>query len=380
LVFGFLLGLLVTNIFLFRAIWQRFDWLPRRMFVGGVFALTLNAPLIWLLTRPKVYEAAIVGGQFFLMGGFYWAFTGLSRPPLSKWRLVLAGVFWALAANTRVNLALVIAFVGFLVIWQIFSANHWQWWRSVRFSLLFGIPLLAGAVGLMLYNDARFGSPFDFGYHYLITGPTIPEDPSNTSNIAYIIPNTFQYLLRPPELRFEFPYVIVPWIKNDMWPSLIDLPPDYYYTEPVASLLLTVPMVGLGVLVLVRWAWLHLNGLAPPSIEISADDRKLFCWLTLALTGSVIFALIVLLVFIQNSYRYIVDVTPSATFLAILSISYFRLLITNRTIEGWIWGVGWRVAALLTPIMGILIALKGYARAFENQNPDLYYFLVNWFP
>lgn len=380
LAFGFLLGLLVIHIFLLRAIWQRFDWLPRGMFIGGVFALALNAPLIWLLTRPKVYEAAIAGGQFFLMGGLFWAFTGLSRSPISKWRLVLAGMFWAFAANTRVNISLVIAFLVLLVIWQIFILNQLHWWRSVRFSLMFGIPLLIGAAGLMWYNYARFGSPLDFGYHYLITGPTIPEDPSNTFDIAYIIPNTYQYLLRPPELRSEFPYVIVPWIKNDMWPAMINLPPDYFYTEPVASLLLTVPVVGMGILAGLRLGWLHLNGLAPPSISISTDDRLLFRWLTLALTGSLIFALVVLLVFIQNSYRYLVDVTPAATLLAILIISQIRLVIANHPIESWIWGVGWRVVALLTPILGILIAIKGYARAFMNQNPNLYYSLLDWFP
>lgn len=380
LVMGFMLGLMVFCILLLRAIWQRFEWLSRRMFVGALMALTLNAPLVWLLTRPKVYEAAIVGGQFFLFGGLFWAFTGLRRSPISKWRLILAGVFWGLAANTRVNLAFVIAFVGLLVILQIFILNKWAWWPSVRVSLLFGIPLLIGAGGLMWYNYARFGSPLDFGYHFLITGPTIPKDPSNTSSLGYIIPNFYQYLLRPPEIRGEFPYVIVPWIKNDMWPALIKLPRDYFYTEPVASLLLTVPVVGLAVLAALRLVWLYLNGFAPPRLSISTSDRVLWRWLMLALSGSVVFALIVLLVFIQNSYRYIVDITPSAILLGILFLAKFQQRLSGRLVEGWIWRMSWRAAVLLTPVFGVLIAIKGYARAFENQNPDLFYKLLNWFP
>ena len=350
------------------------------MFIGGLLALTLNAPLIWLLTRPKVYEAAIMGGQFFLFGGVFWAFTGLRRTPISEWRLVLAGIFFGMAANTRVNLALVITFVGILVIWQIFFLNKWDWWPSVRSSLLFGIPLLIGAGGLMWYNYARFGSPLDFGYHFLITGPTIPEDPSNISSFRYIIPNIYQYLLRPPEIRSEFPYIIVPWIKTDMWPVLVKLPRNYFYTEPVASLLLTVPVIGLAVLAATRLGWLHLSGIAPPRLSISVDDRALFRWLLLALSGSVFFALIVLLMFIQNSYRYIVDITPSAVLLGILFLAQFQQRLSDRFVEGWLWRMSWRVVILLTPVFGVLIAMKGYARAFENQNPDLFYKLLNWLP
>ena len=380
LVMGFMLGLLAFSVLLLRAIWQRFEWLPKKIFVGGLFALTLNAPLIWSLTRPKVYEAAIVGGQFFLFGGLFWAFTGLRRTPISKWRLVLAGIFFGVAANTRVNLALVIAFVGILVLWQIFFLNKWDWWPSVSSSLLFGIPLLIGAGGLMWYNYARFGSPLDFGYHFLITGPTIPEDPSNISSFRYIVPNIYQYLLRPPEVRNEFPYIIVPWIKNDMWPVLIKLPRNYFYTEPVASLLLTVPVIGLAVLAAFRLGWLYLIGMAPPRLSISVDDRVLFRWLLLALSGSVFFALIVLFVFIQNSYRYIVDITPTAILLGILFLAQFQQRISDRFVEGWLWRMSWRVVILLTPVFGILIAMKGYARAFENQNPDLFYKLLNWLP
>ncbi len=378
LLFPFVLGTFGFNVLLLAAVWRRFGWLPRGMFWGGLLALGLNAPLVWLLTRPKVYEVAIAGGQFFLIGGLYWAFTGLRGRRASVWRLGLAAAFWALAANTRLNLSLSIAFLGLVVAWRIFRLHAREWRTLIATGLAFGLPLLAGAAALMAYNQARFGSPFDFGYRYLITGPTIPEDPSRTASLDYVVPNVYQYLLRPPEVRREFPYVVVPWIKNDMWPPYIRLPRDYFYTEPVASLPLTVPVIGLAGLAALRLGWLHLNGLAPPPARVPREDRGLFAWLCAALGGSALLAFVVLLVFIQNTYRYLVDLSLTTTLLAVLFVAHYRV-----RARGWprrLWAAAWGLAALLTPLFGLLIAITGYARAFEKSNPDLYFRMLDWFP
>ena len=264
----------------------------------------------------------------------------MTDPKNSHRRLTAAGLMWALAANTRVNLALAIFFLAAMVLLKLLQktgqTNHAALavaarWRAAlssaafwRPALHFGLPLLLGAGLLMAYNAARFDGPLDFGYRYLITGPTIPEDPTRVSSPDYVIPNLYTYFLRPPELQTEFPYVFVPWIKADTWPFFIDLPPDYYYTEPVASLLLTVPLIGLGAFAVLRTLWLGWNGHPPSSIDDDDEERALVNWLLISLAGATFLAAVVLLFFVQNSYRYIVDATLLGMQFSMLFIARLR--------------------------------------------------------
>ena len=380
LLFSFMVGTIIFGGIFLGAIRRRYKWVSTGTLIAGLVALLLNAGWLWLLTRPKVYEAAIAGGQFFLISGLFWAFTALERPEISRGRLALAGVSWAIAANTRVNLALAITFLGILVFWRIIQRSQGNWRNAFLISLPIGIPLAIGALSMMGYNQARFGSPTNFGYSYLITGPTIPADPTRVSSPEYIVPNFYTYLVRPPEVRTKFPYLIVPWIKNEMWPFFIDLPPDYFYTEPVASMLLTVPVMGLGALAFLRMIWLQLNGFGLAQTGIPIADRRSLRWLLLALGGSAILNLGVLLFFINSSFRYAVDFTLVGTLLAVLFLAQFRARIEDRNAERVFWRMGWKIAAFLTPVFGILIAITGYARAFLNDNPALYQQLKNWFP
>ncbi|HUF39203.1 MAG TPA: hypothetical protein VMN57_11830, partial [Anaerolineales bacterium] len=282
--------------------------------------------------------------------------------------------------NTRVNLVLAIACAGLLVslrIWFVASARSQPFRQTATLGLAFGLPLLAAAAGLMAYNQARFGSPFDFGYEYLITGPTIPEDPSRRTSTDYVIPNTFQYLIRPPEIQAEFPYIVVPWIKNDMWPNILRLPRDYFYTEPVASLLITVPLIGFGLLAAGRKGWLWLNGFAQPD-RIPAGDRGLLNWLFVVLAGNIAFTVPVLLMFTQNTYRYLADLTPPAVLLSVLVFAGLQTAPSGP--ERSFWRICWTLGAFLAPIFGILIAVTGYQNAFERLNPGLYNRLVALFP
>ena len=70
LVFFFVIGIALFSVLLLRDIYKEYK-LPAWVFWGGVFAATVNIPLIWMLTRPKFYEVSISGGQFFLMAGFF---------------------------------------------------------------------------------------------------------------------------------------------------------------------------------------------------------------------------------------------------------------------------------------------------------------------
>jgi hypothetical protein len=112
IVWLFICGLLIANIAIIL-------WMKRRIFCDmpgwftffSIFLVGLSNPIPWLMGRPAIYEAAITGGQFFLISGIYWAITGLEEPIPDIRKLLFAGLSWAFAIGTRMNLLFAVSFL-----------------------------------------------------------------------------------------------------------------------------------------------------------------------------------------------------------------------------------------------------------------------------
>jgi hypothetical protein len=66
LVLFFTLGTILFSLLFLRVAWRGIGHhLSNWLLPGGMFALAVNAPLIWLLTRPSVYEVAMLAGSVF---------------------------------------------------------------------------------------------------------------------------------------------------------------------------------------------------------------------------------------------------------------------------------------------------------------------------
>lgn len=74
-------------------------------------------------------------------------------------------------------------------------------WRRLLALL---IPYVIVAVGLMAYNQARFGSVFDFGANYNLTSNDMTRRGFNSDRLPLGI---FMYLFQPGNLRLQFPFV-----------------------------------------------------------------------------------------------------------------------------------------------------------------------------
>ena len=124
LVFGFSYGLFLIQTTLIIAIWKRyFDRLPKWMLTMAVLLVGLSAPSTWMLSTGRIYEAAIVGGQFFLMAGFLSVLSALDKPSSSDIKLVLTGSLWALAVGTRLTLIVPIGLMVLLVALRLWKRN-----------------------------------------------------------------------------------------------------------------------------------------------------------------------------------------------------------------------------------------------------------------
>lgn len=377
LVFSFVIGTALFSVLLLRDIFKQFK-IPRWVFWGGIFAAMINVPLVWLLTRPTFYEVSIAGGQFFLMAGFYLLFLGFRNPPLQKGWIAASALSFGLAGATRINLLPSIILIAVLILWRIYALKNKKIPEATSAFAATLVPLVLVAISLCWYNYARFGSIFEFGHRYQLTGPSLTANYGDISSVKYILPNTFTYIFRLPSLSGEFPFFTVPWIKADMWPSFIHLPEHYYYTEPVAGILFVIPLIGLVALLLGRWFWLWING----DISRDVDDKgadSLFTWFGWTLFAYVLIQLFILLIFINSAMRYLVDISPALIVLSAMFVGYYVKKIDTRPYLVKTIAALWIIATSLTVLAGFLIGFTGDKNNFLNQNPALYYQLYEWF-
>jgi len=378
LVFFFVIGNALFSILLLRDIYKEYT-LSAWVFWGGVLAATVNIPLIWMLTRPKFYEVSISGGQFFLMAGFFAMFRAF-RPRLPyKGYIALSAIAFGLAGATRINLLPSVVFLAIVIFWRIYIINRKEISESIPAFAAAILPLALIACSLFWYNYDRFGSIFEFGHRYQLTGPSLTANYKDISSVKYIIPNLYTYFFRPPSLSHNFPFLTIPWIKSEMWPSFIHLPEHYYYTEPVAGIIIIVPLIGLAALLLMRLFWLFINGelSLPGNKEVTFNS--LFSWFGFSMLGYVAIQMLILLIFINSAMRYLLDISPALMVLSTMFVGYYVQSVEKNPYFIKMVSYAWILAALITVISGFLIGFTGDKNIFLNQNPQLYYQLYKWF-
>lgn len=159
LVFGFSCGLFFVQTTLMLNIWERyFHNLPKWILGMWVLLAGLAVPSTVLLGRADIYEAAIGGGQFFVMAGFATTFSVIVKNRTTKIKLLLAGTCWALAVGTRLSLILPIGFLMFVVAYKLLRDTPSQLSHRIQNLVCLGLPMAIGLSLLAWYNWARFGS------------------------------------------------------------------------------------------------------------------------------------------------------------------------------------------------------------------------------
>lgn len=186
-------------------------WFPQAStaaYLLCVSALVLGSQLYSLLVRPYIYEYAIVCGAALLMLGV-WLWLAAAATPENHGgvltvRLALGSLCVALVAGCRPQMEL-FALLALPIFWNRYVTHGRLRSRAgVREALAFLLPVLIVAAGLMWYNYARFGSPFDFGANYNITGNDMTK---RGFNVVRIGPAVFTSLLDLPRLDCVFPYL-----------------------------------------------------------------------------------------------------------------------------------------------------------------------------
>lgn len=127
--------------------------------------------------------------------------------------MLTGSVFMALVLALRPNLVF-FSCTAFMLYWQsvftdreLLSINSKlsdEKYRGLKNTIAFCAPYIIVGVLIMIYNAARFSSPFDFGASYNLTTSDMTQRGFALDRWGL---GFFEYLFRPPSISGTFPYL-----------------------------------------------------------------------------------------------------------------------------------------------------------------------------
>jgi hypothetical protein len=288
-------GLLIYQALILSVFWiKTLNHAPAWLLGALLIVVGSATPILIMLNRAKVYDASIFSGQFFLVGGCYWAYSALQEDSPSRWKLTIASIHWALSAGSRIILLPAILFCAGITMVYIYHSLKSAEMRSIAPCFLAVLmPLALGGIALALYNWARFDSVFEFGLKYQLAN----VDYTHLENIfaPSRIPANFKlYLMFPMKIFPRFPYL-----------ARIE---DINSNERLAGLFYLSPYISLIILPLLQ-AIKQIR--TPFNFSDSESTIRLSdSWLLYVFLGSGLITLLIILSFYYPAMRYIEDFMP----------------------------------------------------------------------
>jgi len=371
LVFVFVTGTFFFSVLLIFNIWQRhFSNLPWWALIPNILVIGLANPMPWMLNNPFIYQAAIYGGQFFLIGGLYFTICAMKNSRWSTFLFVLASTFWVFAVGTRMSLIPAVVFLAATVGLRIATRSAGSITKPTKLYHLLAVylPLILGAALLSWYNYTRFGSIFEFGLRYALTSINLLENYDKVFSLSYIPANIFNYLINPLRTLPVFPYVKPIWGTSFFAPA-------FFLTEQITGLLITTPFIVFALVpgfMLIHQLRRKEGGACrePGGLK---DEKRSFRWLVMLLIGAVLLELVPILVIYTSTMRYLADAVTVLIVLA--AIGFWQSYRYFHSKKAYLFRRFLLLAvffALVTIVLSLLLGISGHDLRFEKLNPDLF--------
>src|ERR1017187_2553952 len=341
-----MIGFLASTGLLFAA-WRRyFAEVSVSVVVACTLALGFVTGVPILLSWSDVYEVPISCGYMLTMLALAAIWCALHQPGRRGRWLVAASVLYGLAVGSRPPLLFgaVILLVPLL--------QSWRERRKIGAQLVAAtIPITLIGLGRMLYNNLKFGSPFEFGQHYQIAGE--PQFTRQFFQLRYLWFNLRVYFLEPARWSLRSPFVhgiTVP-----------PLPANYGQVRNPFGVLTSVPVVWLALAAPLAWR----NRPGP-------TDSILRAFVTAVALLFGINALTIGL-FCGASLRYEVDFLPSLVLLAVIGILGTERALVDRP-EIWRNAArcGWGLLLVFSVAFNLFATVQYHAEAHDNAGITLF--------
>ena len=360
LAFVFICGIFLSQFILIISVWDRFfSGLPRWMLQISLLLAGLACPLTFMLAGFKgarIYEAAISGGQFFLLAGFLVVLTVLNKPGYSSsWRLLLAGTLWIFSFGSRLTLVFSIAFIVLMVAYWFYRARQPLSMISVKLFLLC-LPLCIGLASIGWYNWARFGSVSESGLYYQLTaGLYLQKYNKEMIDPIYALQNIYNYLFYPFDLSSQFPFLSPRYTYSTPIFPFYPLP-ELYNGQWITGLVWTVPFAVFAFFPLTRTIR-DLSRKRSPGSQPESDRAELN-WFVLTLGGTFLSAFVFLLIFFWAAMRYLADFTPLLVVLSVIGFWQGYQLLSEKPVLRRFYVTLGLTAACISMVSSTLLAIS----------------------
>jgi len=339
----------LTSAGLLYALWRRyFAEVKVAVVVACALALGFATGAPMLLSWASVYEVPISCGYMLTMLALLAIWFALHEPEPRKrsvW-LAAASVAYGMAVGARVT------FVFGAVILLVPVAQAWRERREVRAALMAAtFPIALIGLGLMVYNDRRFGSPFEFGLRYQLGEKW--HVTQRFFSLQYLCYNLRLYLLEPARWSMRFPFVhdiVVP-----------PMPPGHGDVDRPFGILTNIPVVWLALAAPLTW-----RGRLGPSTAILG-------WFLAAV--ALLFGICVMVIGLYGCamVRYEVDFLPSLLLLAVVGILQVERALANRPR---IWRnaarCGWGALLIFSVAFNLLASVEYHAEGHNSLGAQLF--------
>lgn len=173
----------------------------------------LTGGVVYIIKRPDFYSIPIIGALAFTIMGFYFWISSLESEKISRTKMLIGSIFMACVIALRPNLVF-FSCTAFMIYWQsvfrdreLLSLNSNlsnEKYRGLKNTIAFCAPYIIIGTLIMIYNAARFSSPFDFGASYNLTTSDMTQRGFALDRWGL---GMFEYLFRPPTISATFPFL-----------------------------------------------------------------------------------------------------------------------------------------------------------------------------
>jgi tetratricopeptide (TPR) repeat protein len=337
----------LASVGLLRALWRRyFAEVSIAVVAAGTLAVGLGTFIPMLLARCDVYEVAISCGYALTMLALAAIWCALHQPEPRKrlgW-LAAASLAYGLAVGARPSLLLgaVILLVPVAQAWRERLVARTRHERRQMWALLMAAtgPIVLIGLGLMLYNALRFDNPFEFGWHYALSGY---RNPAHQFSLHYLWFHFRVYFLEPARWSGRFPFV------HDI--TMPPLPAGHGPTEEPFGVLTNIPLVWLALAVPLAWR------------GRSADARATLCRFLAAAAVLLGIGALTMSLFFAACTRYEVEFLPTLVLLAVIGILSVERALADRPVWRQVVCWGWSLLLVFSVAFNLLVSVEHCAEA-----------------
>lgn len=204
----FACAMLIAGIaFLYQLARTYFKELSLGAFLVGVGILYCSSGVLEQVFLPRIYPIPILSALFFSFAGLAVLLRVkrqfLEGVPVSKPSLAFGALLVACTLGCRPQYVLATVLIVAIFLPEI-RARCFYSRVGLGNTLAVIAPFLVVAVPVCLYNQARFGSPFDFGASYNLTGADMTAYAFDPIVIAA---RSLEYLFLPPVMQGSYPFL-----------------------------------------------------------------------------------------------------------------------------------------------------------------------------